>query len=1075
MNISHFSIRRPIFTLVTMLLILILGGVSVLRIPLKLIPDLNPPVAVVVANYPGAGPKEVLEKVTKPLEANLTTLPGIKTIQSTSQEGANFIFLEFSWSTSIDDIQNDVITRINQTSLPEDVEPRFMKFDPSQFPIIQFSLRGEEAEQKDLENLTNDLKVDLERVNGVASVSLSGVTTEDIVVTLNQNQLKANQLTQDDIISVIRANEISLPGEPVISNGEQLTTRIISQLKSPDEISDLIITKNLVTGENILLSDVAVVEKKERNQNVITRADGQPAMLLSVLQESDANTAQVSKQFQENLEELLSKEQYQGLKADILFDQGDYIQMAIGNITNSLLIGGALAMLVLFLFLRNIKSPIIIGVAIPYSVIVTFVLMYFSDFTLNIMTMGALALGIGMLVDNAIVVIENINRHLGMGKTPKVAASDGAKEIASAITASTLTTVAVFIPVVFISGIIGEIFTEFALTISFSLLGSLAVALTVVPMLASKWLKPSSVVKEENRQQSFLIRLVENVIKWSLSHRFIVLFITFLLLVGGGLGLTRVGTQFLPSTDEGFFSIGIRLDNGVAFSETEGVVDAIEEKLNGHDEVDVYVSTIGSTQESSFRGGIQSHRAEIYVKMKEASERDQTTLEFIDEIRSDLENAAIAQNETAVIRMATQSSAGTSPQTLSFTVRDPNEQALNEAVDKIDEAISEIEHVTDVSTDLEDTIKEIQIAVNREQAISNGLVPAQIATLVSNVTRGVQATQIVEENGDVTGVFVEYREDARDSIENLRKLQIRTGAGTYVTLDQIADISTGEGPSAIHRSDQQLAVQFTVKYSTDTNLGHISNEVDLAIQDLNLSDSTTLEFSGDRELLDDAIWDMGLAFVLAIIFVYLVMAAQFESLKTPFVIMFTVPLMIIGVNLALVFTGTPISVTAIIGVIVLAGIVVNNAIVIVDYINQKKEAGLDTYEAIIDSVKVRVRPILMTALTTILGLLPLALGIGQGTELNQPMGITVIGGLLSSTFLTLFIIPIVYSYFDRTTRSMKKYFRKKKREEQYLHHASYYNNQEKSDRDEDETEKVIRLLEESLEKLKRTSKNGDEI
>lgn len=1072
MKLSHFSIKRPIFTLVTMLLILILGGVSVLRTPLKLIPDLNPPIAVVVTNYSGAGPQEVLEKVTKPLEAQLTTLPGIKSIHSTSQEGSNFILLEFTWATSIDDIQNDVMMRINQTPLPDDVDPRFMKFDPSQFPIIQFSLKGGLDEQGQLEKSANDLKIDLERVNGVASVSMTGMTAEDIVVTLKENKLRDYQLTQNDIVSILRANQVSLPGDPVVANGKQLTTRIISQLQSVDEIANLVIVKNPITGQNIRLQDVAEIEKKERNQRIITRTDGTHAILMSVLQESDANTANVSKEFQKALDELLKDEQYKGLEANILFDQGDYIQMAIGNITNSLLIGGALAMLVLFLFLRNIKSPIIIGIAIPYSVIVTFVLMYFADFTLNIMTMGALALGIGMLVDNSIVVIENINRHLCLGKSPKVAAAEGAKEMASAITASTLTTVAVFLPVVFITGIIGEIFTEFALTISFSIIASLVVALTVVPMMASRWLKTPNAVVEETRQQSRFINGLGKVVTWSLSHRFFVIFITLILLVGGGFGLTKVGTQFLPNTDEGFFSIHVNLEKGVALSETENVINVLEQELRQYDDIEVLVSMIGSTQESSFRGTLNTNRAEIYVKMKDASEREQTTLEFIDEVKTSLEETAQAQHDSAELRLSTQSAAGTSPQTLNFSVRDPDEGRLNDAVQKIEKALLNTEHITDVTTDLDETAKEIQITVDREAALEHGILPAQVATLVSHVTRGVQATQMVEDNGDVTGVFVEYHEETRNSVEHLEDLLIRTNTGSYVRLDQISNITVGEGPSAIHRTDQQTAVQFTVKYSTQSTLGDISKLVDEKIAGLNLSNATTIDFSGDRELFEDAMDDMVLALILAIIFIYLVMAAQFESLKYPLVIMFTVPLMIIGVNIALVFTQTPISVTVIIGVIVLAGIVVNNAIVIVDYINQKKQSGLDTYEAIIESVKVRVRPILMTAITTILGLIPLALGIGEGTELNQPMGITVIGGLISSTFLTLIIIPVVYSFFDKSTRSMKKYFKKKKREKHILQYSSYYEGERK---EENETDKIIKLLEESLDKLKRSTQKNDDL
>ncbi|PWW19464.1 HAE1 family hydrophobic/amphiphilic exporter-1 [Cytobacillus oceanisediminis] len=1022
MRISDFSIRRPIFTLVSMFLVLILGVVSLLNIPLKLIPDINPPVGVVVTSYPGASPDEVVEKVTKPLEENLATLPGIKTLTSTSQESANFILMQFSWTTDIDEIQSEVIQRLDQTQLPEDADdPRFMKFDPSQFPIIQLSLSADEDSQT-LRKLAEELNLELTKVEGVASVNMSGTAIKEVRVELDQEKLRDYKLSQADVVDVIQSNNISMPGDPVLTEGKELTTRIISSLDSLDTLKELTVTINPATGENVSLQDIAEVQLTNQDDRTITRTNQSPSVLLSVLQQSDANTAEVSEEFIEKLDDLLEQEQYEGIESEILFDQGDYINLAIGNISNSLLLGGVFAMIVLFFFLKNVKSPLIIGISIPYSVIFTFVLMYFSDFTLNIMTLGGLALGIGMLVDNAIVVIENIYRHLSMGKDPKAAASDGAKEVGSAITASTLTTVAVFIPVVFISGIIGELFTEFALTISFSLFASLVVALTVVPMLASRLLKAPKTNLEAKRQESGIMRLLERSIKWSLRNRAVVIAITMLLLAAGSFGLTTVGTQFLPNTDEGFFTVRMELENGTALSETEKVITAVEEELKDEDEVDTYVSLIGTTQEGSFRGSANANIAELYIKMKELDERERSTFEFVDDVKKDFEKAASKVNESADLSFNMQSSSGTAPNTLTFSVRDTDPNRLNENVDKIYNGLKDLDDVTELTTDLMDTVEEIQITVDREKALEQGLAPAQIAMAVNDVTRGNRATQMIDDESNIYGVFVEYDKEITQDIDNLKTLLIKKPDGNYVSLDEVTNIERGEGPVNIQRINQQDAVQFTLKYKSSTNMGAISKVVDKEIADLELPEETEVVFSGDRELLESSIDDMALAFILAIVFIYLVMAAQFESLKYPFVIMFTVPLMIIGVAIALTATRTPISLTAIIGIIVLAGIVVNNAIVIVDYINQKKENGLKTYDAIVISVKDRARPILMTALTTILGLVPLALGIGEGTEINQPMGITVIGGLISSTFLTLFVIPVVYSFFDKDTRRLNKLY-----------------------------------------------------
>ncbi|WP_394184484.1 efflux RND transporter permease subunit [Metabacillus halosaccharovorans] len=1021
MKISHFSINRPVFTIVTMLLVVILGTVSVINIPLKLIPEINPPIGVIVTNYEGADPNEVVEKVSKPLEEVLSTVQGIDTITSTSQESASLVIMKFTWTTHIDDIQDEIRTRMEDAPLPDDAgEPRFLKFDPSQFPIIQLSLSSSQDTEQ-LQNLAGELEQELSKTAGVASVNLSGLQTDEVSVKLDQHKLEQYSLSQSDIVDTIRANSVTTPGDPVVSDGKQLTTRVISSIDSIDVLKSLIVKKDPATGDNITVGDIADVEMAKEESNTTTRANQNPSLLVSILQQSDANTASVSDAFREKLTNILSEEKYESINADIIFDQGEYVDQAIGNMFNTLIIGGILAMLILFVFLKSMKSPLIIGVAIPYSVIVTFVLMYFANFTLNIMTLGGLALGIGMLVDNAIVVIENIYRHLSMGKNPKDAAYQGAKEIGPAIIASTLTTVAVFIPVVFITGIIGDLFTEFALTIAFSLFASLFVALTIVPMLASQLLKKPAKNIEKVRRESTFMHSLDNAIKWSLRNRTVVLSITLVVFAGSVYGLTRVGTVFLPNTDEGFFSIDVELENGSSLSETSKVVTAIEEELEEEDGVDLYVSLIGTTQEESFRGTGRTNIAEIYVKLKDLESRNVTTFDLIDNVQKTLENVARGENKTAKLSFHTQSSTGSTPNTLTFHVKDTNETRLKESVAQIDNALVKLADVDELSNDLTQTVEEIQITINRDKALDNGLSPVQIGMVVNDVTRGTDAIQMTNEHDhEIYMVNVRYDETVSEDVDALKGLLIKKPDNSFVELGDISTIQVGEGPVSIQRIDKQPAVQYTVRYSNSTNLGDFSNLVDKEIKELDLPEETDISFSGDRELLESSMDDMLLAFILAVIFIYIVMAAQFESFKYPFVIMFTVPLMLIGVAVALTVTKSPISLTVVIGLIVLAGIVVNNAIVIVDFINQKKAQGFKTYDALVESVRVRLRPILMTALTTILGLVPLALGLGEGTEINRPMGVTVIGGLISSTFLSLFIIPIVYSLVDRETRRMNK-------------------------------------------------------
>lgn len=1016
MNISHFSIKRPVFTIVTMLLVIILGGVSLLKIPITLIPELNPPIGVVVTSYPGASPTEVNEKITKPLEATLATLPGIKKIQSTSQEGSNLIVLEFNWSANMDVVQLDILQRIDMTPLPNDAgKPSFLKFDPSQFPIIQLSLRAENN-QVDVRVLAEHLEKELLRTEGVASVNVSGKLIEEIQITLDEAKLVEKGLTQTDVMQIVQANNVSLPGEPVSTDdGKLLTTRIVSTLSSPESIADLIVSVDPLTGKSLTIGDLATVERTEQQSITTTRANEHPAVLMSVLQESGANTAEVSKNFQKSLEALLKKEQYKGITADILVDQGNYVDLAISNIGSSLLLGGLFAMFILFVFLRSVKSPIIIGIAIPYSVIVTFVLMFFANFSLNIMTLGALALGIGMLVDNAIVVIENIERHLGLEKDPITAAKEGTKEIALAITASTLTTIAVFIPVMFIEGLIGQIFTEFALTISFSLIASLVVALTVVPMLASRLLKMKNSSFYVQRSKSQFYRHYKASIVWVLKHRMLILLFTVVCFSLSLFGLTRIGTEFLPPTDEGFTSISVNLENGVAVSETEKIVKQIEERLKQEKDVDVYVSLIGGTQQSQARGQTNANQAEMYVKLVPLAERQRSIFEFVEELEQDIQEEL---GEQAEITFNVSTATGSSPHTLTFRLTDSDEKRLQQTVKKVKQELLAIQQVTNVSTDLDITVQEIQIEVNREKAKDYGLAPAQIAQTVNQMTKGQLTSQLTTDDGAVLPVYTGFGQSFNTSIDALKAMQLRSPAGLFVKLEEVATVSMQEGPVSIRRSDQAAAVAFFVDYETKESLGGISAKVDKALEQVNLPSTTQVVFSGDRELYDSAIDDMLLAVMLAIVLVYIVMAAQFESFKYPFVIMFTVPLMIIGVAIAMFLTNTLIGVTSVIGILVLVGIVVNNGIVLVDYINQQKAIGMPAYEAILLATQDRLRPILMTALTTILGLLPLALGIGEGTEMNQPMGIAVIGGLVTSTLLTLYIVPIIYSLMDKETRKM---------------------------------------------------------
>lgn len=1017
MKISNFSIRRPVFTLVVMVIFIILGAVSVTRIPLKLIPSVNPPVGAVVANYQGAGPHEVLQKVTKPLENQLGTIQGLKDLSSTSQEGSSLVLLQFTNDTNMDDVQSDIQNAIDQTDLPDDVKnARFLKFDPSQFPVMQTAISSSDKGE-DFDQNVDDLTRKLSQVKGVASVDNDGLKTDEIKVKLDQDQLEKYHLTQSSVVEALQGNDVSLPGATVKSGDKELTTRVLSPLHSLKDIRG--VKLDTPTGEKITVGDVSKVKTAPENDNVITRSNQKPAVLMNVLQQSDANTEQVSNRVQDKLDDLMDGKKYEHMEASNLFDQGDLVDEAIGSLTNALILGGLFAMLVLFFFLRNLKTPLIISISIPFSVIVTFVLIYFSGYTLNIMTLGGLALGIGMLVDNSIVVIENIYRHLNKGEEPRTAAAKGTKEVGVAIIASTLTTVAVFVPVVFVTGIIGDLFKQFALTIAFSLVASLFVALTIVPMIASRILKTPEQNKEEKRQRSSAMQSLGSAVEWVLHHRISVLFIALLLFAGGIFGLTRVGTVFLPEQDEGFFTIDVKMANGTALNHTKDAVQHIEDTLADHDEIDDYFSLIGSSQDQGPQSSGDSSQAQLYVKMKDPGKRSVSTSDFIENVSDDVKDSAPNADEVTLNR---QSSMGTEPNTLTFKVKSDQLKPLEKAVGSISDEIDSLGDTVEVKDDLSDTVKEMQVKVDKKKAQKYGLTPQQVGQMVNQATRGTDAMQITNSDDEVRGVHVAYDADVTDTKAHLKKLLVQTSDGNTVPLSDVADLKTGKSPVTINRDGQERSVQFTVQYSNKTTLGEFKSSVQDKIDDLDLDDAIDVSYTGDFDLLQDTTKQLAMAFLLAVVLVYLVMAAQFESFKYPFVILLSIPLIFIGVSLGLYATQTPVSATALIGLIVLAGIVVNNAIVLIDYILQLKARGYPAYEAIVESVKVRTRPILMTALTTILGLLPVAFGIGQGTEIQQPMGITVIGGMISSTFLTLFVIPVVFSFFDPETRRKNKVY-----------------------------------------------------
>ena len=1018
MKLSDFSIRRPKFTIVVMIILMLLGIVSLTRLPLQLMPNIQPPIAAVATTYQGAGPEEVMEDVTKPIESGLSSINGLSNISSQSQESSSVVILEFGYDMTIDEVESDITRALESVQLPEQAgDPAFLEFDISMMPSIQMAVTSSGENVADYQGQVDSLVTELENIEGVASISQNGTVVEEIQVNLDVDALSEVNMSQSDVAGLIEANNISIPNATIVDTESRtsISTRTVSNIDGVETLRELVIA-DLPDGGTLTLDDIADVSIEEQDSNSITRLNQDNALSIDVMLASDANASNVNSEFNEVLDEKLDEDEFSNLTVETLYDEGEYIDLAINSVYISLISGAVLAMIILFAFLRNLKAPLIIGLAIPFSVITTFALLFFTNISINLMTLGGLALGIGMLVDNSVVVIENIYRHLSMGKNPKKAASDGTKEIASAIIASTLTTAAVFAPVVFVSGLVGQLFTPLAITVVFSLFASLFVALTVVPMISSRILNAPKENIEKARSERPYMKLLTKFTRWTLQHRFLVMIITVLLVAAGILGIVNQGMTLMPESDEGALTIEIEKEQGTIYEDTFETVQSIENQLEDYSEVEMYLSNVGSLQPMMSMSE-ETNKASITATLVSQADRNVTTNEFISNIEDEIEGL----DESADINVIPMSQSGISsePNTLMLRVSDDNAERLAESEAIIIDELEADGSIDGVASSREDMVEEMQIRVDRDAARENGLQPAQIGQALYEASNGVEAST-VEANNDYLSINVKYPDTYLDSVSNFETLEIPNAEGEYVQISEVAELEETEMLPLITRSDQEETSELTVTYSSDMSLNEAGTYVEDIVAGADFSEDTHYSVGGDLEMLGDAIPQMLLAIVLGVVFIYLVMVAQFESFRHPFIVIMAMPLSIVGVMAALVLTDSPLSVVSFVGIIMLLGIVVNNSILLVDYTNQQKEKGIPTIEALEISVQHRFRPILITALTTALGMLPLAMGIGEGGEMIAPMGTVVIGGLVSSTFFTLFVIPIFYSYIDKETRNMHK-------------------------------------------------------
>jgi len=1018
---ARFSVKKPVTITMMILIVIVLGVVSFSKLHIDLLPQMELPYVMVQTSYSGAGPEEIENMVSKPLEQTLSTVQNIDGIMSISNEGSSILLMQFNFGTDMDEVMLQMREKIDMIKgyLPDGTtSPLVMKLDPNAMPIIQLAVSSK-GDIYTTQKLAEDvISPRIERTEGTASASVSGGLEQEIEIMLKEETLKGYNLSSSYIAQMLQAANINLPGGSVKKGNNELTVRTIGEFKSLDEIKNLEIP--LTRGGTVRLTDIADVRLTNKEQASIAKLDGKEVVQISVMKQSDGNTVNVSAAVNKELEKI--KQEYPDINIVTVFNQADYINFAIDNLINTAMIGGILAVIILLVFLRSFKTTLVIALSIPISIITTFVMLYFARITLNMMTIGGLALGIGMLVDNSIVVLENIYRNRSLGMDRIKASIDGANEVSMAVTSSTLTTVAVFIPIVFAGGLAAAIFKDFAMSIVIALFSSLIVALTMVPMLSSKLVSVKNLESEEaqEKKHGFLVVFYKKVLSWSLRHRFVTIAISIAMFVVSVLMVVSVGAEFFPATDQGMINVTVSLPAG---SEIEQVDDVLKEVQTSVQEMPEVVSVFTSAGSGGTMGiGGDSGAGTMTVILSDLNERDRSAKEISDEIRKitkDVPGAEISVSESSMMM-------GMSSGAISISVKGDDIDTLRNIGNDFKDIIEKVDGTREVTTSYEDGIPQVQIIADRGIASQYGLTTAQIGSSVRGVLSGSNVTKF-KIDGDEIDVVLKGDNMYGQSMSLLGMLPVPTPAGSDVPLSEIAEIKVEKGPISITR-ENQIRVLTVSGSVVGRDVQSVSSEIEGLLKQYKMPSGYSYAFGGETEQIEETFADLAMVMLVAIVLVYMIIAAQFESLIQPLSIMFSVPLALSGGFIGLFVTGLPLNVIGIIGLIILVGIVVNNAIVLVDYINNRRSKGEERNAAIMKAGPIRIRPIMMTALTTILGLVPMAMGIGEGAELTQSMGVVVIGGLSLSTVLTLVVVPVMYTIFDDITAFFKRKFKKNKNE-----------------------------------------------
>ena len=1024
MNIAGFAVKRPVLTIMCSLLVLLMGFVSLSRLPIDLFPDMTKPVITISTNYDDAGPEDVEETITMKIEEAVSAVEGVKKVTSVSREENSRVYVEFEWGVDLDEATNDIRDRLDRIirSLPDGVDrPTIRKYNTDNIPILFLGIESNMDMLKTTKMIEDQILYRFERLPGVGEFSLRGERVRQIQVNLDYDKIMALKLDIKDINQKIIQNNLNYSAGNIDDGFFEINMRTSGQFSNLRELGDTAIATSH-DGSIIRLDQVAEIKDTKEKKSRIAYINGKPGLLAIVRKRSGYNTVEVAREVMAEIKRV--NNDFPQIKIIEIVNNANFIENAINNVSLTALQGVWLAVLILLLFLRNIRSTLIISISIPLSIVGTFALIYFSGYSLNMMTIGGLALGIGMLVDNSIVVLENITRHRDQGFSGNVAAIDGTGEVTSAIIASTLTTLVVFLPLVFMRGMAGILFKEFSSVVAFSLLCSLIVAITVVPMIAARVVKPTRAGKGlsgrlftmSGKMLDALDLAYKHLIDIVLNHRIKTCLIVISLLGGALLLVKYVGTELMPVTDEGRIRVSVELNEGTRLESTKDYMKTVET---------IVANAVPETRTRLMLAGDgNSHKGSIRMTLVSLDKRSRSSEEIAASLRrilSKLPGAKIRVRAEAS-RISGGGSGG--EESIQIKIRGHEIDTAYNICRQIEDALADVPGITDTRVNQDKGAPEEKIILDRKKIDSVKVSVDAIAKTLRTIVAGVVSCKF-RQGGDETDILIKIKDADRMNPNNILDQIVLNRDGKPIVLRNLVSIKRDRAPTQINRENRERTMTVLVNIG-DRPLGDVVKDVRSKIDEcIVMPPGFSYYISGDYEEQEESFKELLFSLIMAVLLVYMVMASQFESFLHPLVVMFSVPLSIIGVVLLLLLTDTTFNMQSFIGCIMLAGIVVNNAILLVDQTNQNRvKNNLSIRDALEEAGKTRLRPILMTTLTTILGLTPMALGLGSGGETQAPLARAVIGGLTSSTLITLLIIPVVYSLLESFVVFIKKLYKK---------------------------------------------------